>query len=735
MEENGSGALCRVLLYLMLCFALPTGLGEAHAAYDITRLTDNTYLEWEPQLNENGQVVWWSEVKRNGLLTGYVSEIFLYDGISVKKITDNGLDAVEPRINDQGKIVWLGQNEANIAIDPTAPFDYSYDVFLYDGETVRLTDVSKRNAFVDINGNGQVVWHAEDYNGSYLFSEIFLFDGTNTIMLTEDDDDGGRDLYPRINANGQVVWCGDNGIRMFDGGTVKQIPVEGICYGSNLQINDRGDVAWSATVGEDSEIYLYKEGVVTRLTDNDRMETGVRINGGGQVVWQGFDGEDYEIYLYDGAGTVQLTSNYYDDVTPRINDNGHVVWVGKKGAYRTQSFRPSENILNEEIFLYDGTGTTQLTRNEVPDREVEINNRGDIVWRGGSGEETEIYLAVKSGAGDAGYVSLIKWPTRNGDTLYCLDILDGSGEVIRRAVACGEGVHEYELADLDLSAGTYHWKVWSPSGYGGSGFEGRFSVDCLSPDVDFESNYGSLRWRYRAQDTFYCVDIFDADWNMLHQAVACGEGLHQYRPRELNLMPGTYRWKVWSPSGYGGQGFEGEFDVACGTSPPGFPSGFGWLPRGDDEFYCVDIFDAEGNMIHQAADCGNHRGYSPMDLKLPPGGYHWKIWSPSGYGGEGYEGDFSVTCAPSSPAWYSSYKEIRWEKRQEDTFYCVDLFDADGNMIRQAVACGEGLHGFTPFELNLPRGNYRWKVWSPSGYGGDGLEGEFSVECDSTISR
>jgi len=35
------------------------------------------------------------------------------------------------------------------------------------------------------------------------------------------------------------------------------------------------------------------------------------------------------------------------------------------------------------------------------------------------------------------------------------------------------------------------------------------------------------------------------------------------------LGAGEYRWKVWSPAGYGGDGFEGQFTIAGTTATSG----------------------------------------------------------------------------------------------------------------------------------------------------------------------
>ena len=72
------------------------------------------------------------------------------------------------------------------------------------------------------------------------------------------------------------------------------------------------------------------------------------------MVWVGLDGNDYEIFMYDGSETTQLTVNEFDDWYPDINDNGYVVWQCSRGD-------------DYEIFISDGLTTTQLTDNEHND--------------------------------------------------------------------------------------------------------------------------------------------------------------------------------------------------------------------------------------------------------------------------------------------------------------------------------------------------------------------------------
>ncbi|MEW6382120.1 MAG: hypothetical protein AB1611_21300 [bacterium] len=104
------------------------------------------------------------------------------------------------------------------------------------------------------------------------------------------------------------------------------------------------------------------------------------INAQGYAVWRGYDGSDCEIYLYNGTGTIQLTNNSFDDEQPRINAQGYVVWYGHDGH-------------DNEIFLYNGSRTIQLTDNSSDDLTPNINNNGYVVWQSSSGTDREIFLA------------------------------------------------------------------------------------------------------------------------------------------------------------------------------------------------------------------------------------------------------------------------------------------------------------------------------------------------------
>ena len=64
------------------------------------------------------------------------------------------------------------------------------------------------------------------------------------------------------------------------------------------------------------------------------------------------------LFTFLGVSCTEYTVTQLADHAwvPQINNNGHVVWEGQPDGPGT----------DYEIFLYDGTSTTQLTNNALP---------------------------------------------------------------------------------------------------------------------------------------------------------------------------------------------------------------------------------------------------------------------------------------------------------------------------------------------------------------------------------
>src|SRR4030065_190536 len=251
----------------------------------------------------------------------------------------------------------------------------------------QLTKSSFSEDRPQINDHGYVVW--EGYDGSDR--EIFLYDGTSISNISNNS---FADWFPQINNNNYVVWEGSD--------------------------------------GSDGEIFLYNGMNTIQISNNSYDDFSPQINNNGYVAWFGYDGHDYEIFLYNGMNTIQLTNNLYDDEYFHINDDGHVVFWNESdnSVFRVWIQYDGSDF---EIFLYDDTGTTQITNNSYDDLDPQVNNNGYIVWLGCSGTvctdvnvslatPTTIALNAPNGgeAIPSGSTSLIQWSTFPGVTKFAL---------------------------------------------------------------------------------------------------------------------------------------------------------------------------------------------------------------------------------------------------------------------------------------------------------------------------
>ena len=169
------------------------------------KLSDgNTFwdLPTKPQINNQGLVVW--QENDGSDYSGY--EVFLYDGSTTTQLTDNDVYDGEPQINDNGDVVWVGGVDS---LSGGSDF-LGGEIFLYDGlQTTRLTNNNYIDMSPKINNNGHVVWIGRPppyeifpYEKHY---EIFLFDGSTVTQITDNDI---NDLNPQIDDNDTIVWQG-----------------------------------------------------------------------------------------------------------------------------------------------------------------------------------------------------------------------------------------------------------------------------------------------------------------------------------------------------------------------------------------------------------------------------------------------------------------------------------------------------------------------------------------------
>jgi hypothetical protein len=116
-----------------------SSMSISHAHHAITQLTNNSYEDANPQINNDGKVVWYG-------YDGSDTEIFLYDGISVSQITDNSVSDLHPHLGAHGKIVWRGGDGSES------------EIFLYDGTSItQITNNTDPDPFPWSNDKDELV--------------------------------------------------------------------------------------------------------------------------------------------------------------------------------------------------------------------------------------------------------------------------------------------------------------------------------------------------------------------------------------------------------------------------------------------------------------------------------------------------------------------------------------------------------------------------------------------------
>jgi hypothetical protein len=262
---------------------------------DTTQLTDNTHDDLLPQINNNDWVTWTACDEKWCTTVEEAYRIFLYDGSSTIQLTDNASWSNHgPRMNNRGDVVWVEHG------DPAA------EIFLYDGaNTIRLTDNDYGDYNPEINDNGYIVWQGRG---------IWLYDGFTAEEISEYGSDA------QISNNGEVVWSqyettlgGDTEIFLYDGTSTIQLTNNS--YADRYpQINDDGCVVWrggrlllEGDMGAlfRHQIFLYDGMETTELANymaygdaNSFPSLAPKIGADGTVVWAGFGFPAYGWDIY-----------------------------------------------------------------------------------------------------------------------------------------------------------------------------------------------------------------------------------------------------------------------------------------------------------------------------------------------------------------------------------------------------------------------------------------------------
>ena len=127
-------------------------------------------------------------------------------------------------------------------------------------------------------------------------------------------------------------------------------------------------------VSSSKEIFLYDNGRLERITENDVRDRWPAIDDAGRMVWARTIGKapDNSVILYEDGRETVLESRRYGLADPAINNLGHVTW---------SRFRRSDCPLAQDVVVWDGREVTRITpKDDFNDQAPEINDDGWIVW-------------------------------------------------------------------------------------------------------------------------------------------------------------------------------------------------------------------------------------------------------------------------------------------------------------------------------------------------------------------
>ena len=251
-------------------------------------------------------------------------EIYRYSAGTTTKLTTNAINDYKPQI-DGTNVVWYANDGTDV------------EIFRNNGTTTtQITNNTSDDYELQISGNYTtwVGWDGNDY-------EIYLNNGTTTTQVTNNTTD---DYNPVISSN-KLAWRGWNGttenLFYYDGTTVTQvatnIDVAGFAISGNkvVYIN-----------GTNHSLQLYN-GTAKTTTQLSVVVSDYKVDGS-WVVWNEYTSSNLK--LYNGTSTITL-SNFSS------GSSSDFLLAGNKIAYIASLSLGS----NREIFLYDGTSTTQLT--------------------------------------------------------------------------------------------------------------------------------------------------------------------------------------------------------------------------------------------------------------------------------------------------------------------------------------------------------------------------------------
>ena len=213
------------------------------------------------------------------------------------------------------------------------------------------------------------------------FYEVSSFEGFKTFDITPNGDIvfvGGDLDNPEVSQ----VYLFSNGIltKITDNNTQKMLGY------SNLSINKQKQMVWiqsdyDATLTNLVGFNVYTATPTTKpkrinnlISEFNNICAYPSINDNGQIVWQQYgEGTDTDIFLYSNGIVTEIFPGGGEENFPRINNNGYVVFEG---------WNPPEGDYISKIYLWDGNEATTIASKESANCAFPIiDNDNNVVFQ------------------------------------------------------------------------------------------------------------------------------------------------------------------------------------------------------------------------------------------------------------------------------------------------------------------------------------------------------------------
>lgn len=327
------------------------------------------------------------------------------------EVLQGGQTAYQP-VNSGGNVAWLGQE-----VTGTPP----YDVYYYDAvdETVTVIDTGVTWQRIDIDGR-RVVWSNNSpgsscHSGQISCRQVYMYDGV-TKLTTRLTETAAYGLEPRVDGD-RVVWRGAkqgsswSEIFMWDGTQTLQLTHND--YVNRTPVISGDQVAYLSVRESGVEqvvLYHHADTSHTLLTNDSYNNWNLNFSDG-YIAWTHLtidaNGSGYELYLWDGHEVLQISAggcfagshieisgsrvvldgrcypgiNYYDANTKSmtaISSTGDgAVISGDSLAWVERKVDTGSN----EVYFWNGRYATRVTYDDLRDEFLSLSGSNITWWR------------------------------------------------------------------------------------------------------------------------------------------------------------------------------------------------------------------------------------------------------------------------------------------------------------------------------------------------------------------